>query len=150
MVKLKICKYAYLRNFQFAHFQKLKIDFEGRFEMKMPLFLFNFLVKMKWMDRQSITEIGREVFYEMDRQTKCQKMEIPLKWIRFFTSTRMCYYIWSVSVAFPYFLHLSVYPFQRHVLFPFLSHLVCPSISEALPLFRYYWERENDSTRLIQ
>ena len=46
----------------------------------------------------------------------------------------MCYYIGSISVTFPCFLHFSVYPFQRHVLFPFPWHLVCPSISQALPL----------------
>ena len=83
---------------------------------------------MKWIDRQI-----------------AQKREMPMKLIKFykifFTCTRICYYIWSISVAFPCFLHFSVYPFQRHVLFPFLWHLVCPSVSQALPLIdlSYYW-----------
>ena len=33
-----------------------------------------------------------------------------------------------------FFFNFSVYPFQRHVLFLFLWHLVCPSVSQALPL----------------
>ena len=49
-------------------------------------------VSMKWMDRLSVTEMDA---HEMDRQTECQKMEMPLKWIKFykifFTGTRMCY-----------------------------------------------------------
>ena len=49
----------------------------------------------------------------------------------------MCYYIWSISVAFPCFFHFSVNPLQRHVLFPFLWHLVSQSISQALPLVSF-------------
>ena len=29
---------------------------------------------MKWMDRLSVTEMDRGGVYEMDRQTKCQKI----------------------------------------------------------------------------
>ena len=36
---------------------------------------------MKWMDRQSFTEMDRGGVYEMDRKKKCQKMEMPLKQI---------------------------------------------------------------------
>ena len=50
---------------------------------------------MKWIDQPSVTELDREGVYEMERQTKCQKMEIPLKWKTFskifWTGTRMCY-----------------------------------------------------------
>ena len=35
-------------------------------------------VSMKWMERQSFTEMEIGVF-EMGRQKKCQKMEMPLK-----------------------------------------------------------------------
>ena len=38
---------------------------------------------MKWLDRPSATEMDKGRAYEMDRQTKCQKMEMPLKWIKF-------------------------------------------------------------------
>ena len=38
---------------------------------------------MKCMDGSSDTEMDREGLYEMNRKTKCQKMELPLKWIRF-------------------------------------------------------------------
>ena len=52
---------------------------------------------MKWMDRPTVTEIDRGVVYEINRQTKCQKMEMSLKWIKlykiFLTDTKMCYYI---------------------------------------------------------
>ena len=64
-------------------------------------------VNMKWMDRPSVTEMDIGGVYEMDRQTKCLKMEMPLKWIIFykicFTCTRMCYYSWYTSVALPCF-----------------------------------------------
>ena len=40
---------------------------------------------------------------------KVQKMKMPLKWITFnkifWTGTRMCYYILSISVAVPFFWH---------------------------------------------
>ena len=39
-------------------------------------------VSMKWMKRQSFTEMKIGGVYEMGRQKKCQKMEIPLKWIK--------------------------------------------------------------------
>ena len=49
---------------------------------------------MKWIDRPSVTEMDRGGIYEMDRQTKCHKNEMPLKWIKFnkicWTGTRMC------------------------------------------------------------
>ena len=46
------------------------------------------------MDGQtSGTEMDREGVYEMDRRTKCQKLEMPLKWIKKITGTLMCYYI---------------------------------------------------------
>ena len=101
----------------------------------------------------------------MDGQTKCHRngkrrwvqnektdkvpkqIEMPLKWTQFnklfFTGTTMCYYIWSISVAFPYFLHFYVHPFHRHLLFPFLWHLVCPSISYRLPLYPKSLELES-------
>ena len=42
-------------------------------------------VSMKWMDRPSVTEINRGSVYEIDRQTKCQKMEMLLKRLKLFT-----------------------------------------------------------------
>ena len=36
-------------------------------------------VAIKWMDRPSVTEMDRGGVYEMDRQTKCKKIEMPLK-----------------------------------------------------------------------
>ena len=79
---------------------------------------------MKLTDRPSVTEMDREGVYEMDRQTKMQKMEMPLKLIKmnksFWIGTRMCYYILSMSVAFQFFGTFSVYPFHRHLLFPFM------------------------------
>ena len=76
------------------------------------------------MDRTSVTEMDKGGVYEMDRQTKCQKMEMPLKWITFnkifLTDNRMCYYILSVSVAFLFLGKFSVHPFYRHLLFPYL------------------------------
>ena len=81
-------------------------------------------VSMIWMDRQSVTEMDRGGVYEMDRQTKCQKNG----------NARSCYYILSISVAFPCFctftfIHFidtssfhfcdtwSVHPFHRHFLY---------------------------------
>ena len=81
------------------------------------------------MDRPCVTEMDRGGVYEMDRQTKWQKMEIPVKWIKFnkicWTGTRMCYYILSISLALPFFgtssFHFcdtwSVHPFHRHFLY---------------------------------
>ena len=37
---------------------------------------------MKWIDRPRVTEMDRGD-YEMERRTKCQKMEMPLKWKTF-------------------------------------------------------------------
>ena len=34
---------------------------------------------MKWIDRPSVTEMDKGGVYEMERQTKCQQMEMPLK-----------------------------------------------------------------------
>ena len=36
----KLCKYAYLHDFQIDHFSKSKIDSESRFEMRMTIFVF--------------------------------------------------------------------------------------------------------------
>ena len=36
------------------------------------------------MDRPSVREMERSGFYEIDRQTKCQKMKMQLKWIKFY------------------------------------------------------------------
>ena len=36
-------------------------------------------VSMKWMDGASVTEMDKGGVYEMNRQTKCQEMEMPLK-----------------------------------------------------------------------
>ena len=88
-------------------------------------------VFMKQKERPSVTEINRVYrVYEMVRQTKCQKMEVPLKWINFnkifWTGTRMCYYTLSISVAFPWFGTFSIHPF--------LWHLVGKSIPWTLPL----------------
>ena len=75
--------------------------------------------EIDWQTSPSIIEMDRGGIYKIDRHTKCQKMEMPLKWITFlkifFTGTRMCYYIWSISVAFSCFLQFSIHPFQRHV-----------------------------------
>ena len=143
----KLRNYAHLHNFQFDHCSKSKIDSKSRFEMRMFIFLFKKIFgesfdKYEMDDRPSVTETDRGGVYEMDRQTNRQKngnateilYKFYINFIRFFTGTRMCYYIGSISVTFPCFLHFSVYPFQRHVLFPFLLHLVCPSVSQALPL----------------
>ena len=43
---------------------------------------------MKWMDRPSVTEMERGGVHEMDRQKKCQKMEMSLKWIKFMKSRK--------------------------------------------------------------
>ena len=69
---------------------------------------------MKWMYRPSVTEMDRGGVYEMDRPTKCQKMEMRIKWIDFnkicWTGTRMFYCIISISVTFPFFaLFLSIH-----------------------------------------
>ena len=67
-----------------------------------------------------------------------KKMKMPLKWFTFYKiflqvlefviTFDLCYW------HFHFFLHFSVHPFQRHVLFPFLWHLVGPSISQEIPL----------------
>ena len=54
------------------------------------------------------TETDRGGVYEKDEQTNRKKLEISLKLIKFifflnFIGTRMCYYIWSISVAFSCF-----------------------------------------------
>ena len=59
---------------------------------------------MKWMDSLSVTEINRGGVYEMDRQTKCQKMEMPLKCIKF---NDFC---WTDTIMFNY-----IYQFQFHL-----------------------------------
>ena len=50
---------------------------------------------MKWIDRPSVTEMDLGGVYEMERQTKCQKMEMLLKWMTFskifWTGIIMCY-----------------------------------------------------------
>ena len=75
------------------------------------------------MDRPSVTEMDRGSVYKMDRHTNCQKKngnatEIDKNvsdcFLRlFFAGTIMCYFISSISVAFPCFLHFLVHPFQR-------------------------------------
>ena len=40
-------------------------------------------VPVKWMDRPSATEMERVRASEMDRQTKCHKMKMPLRLIKF-------------------------------------------------------------------
>ena len=60
------------------------------------------------VERPSVTETDRGGVYEMDRQTNRQKKgKCHWYWsnyIRFFfTGTRVCYYIWSISVAYPCF-----------------------------------------------
>ena len=59
---------------------------------------------MKWMGRLSVTEIDRGGVYVMDRWTKCQKMDLPLKQVQFikiyWTGTRMCYSTLSISLSF--------------------------------------------------
>ena len=39
-------------------------------------------VSMKWIDRQSVTEMEGGGDYEMHRRKKCQKIEMLLKWIK--------------------------------------------------------------------
>ena len=79
---------------------------------------------MKWMDIPSVTEMDRGGVYEMDRQKKRQKNETPLKWIKFYktiwTDNKMCFYILFISVAFQFFGTFSVFPFHKHLHFPFL------------------------------
>ena len=74
----------------------------------------------------------------MDKQTNHKKREMPLKLIKFYKVLEVLECVitfdlfqWHFHV---FFLHFSVYLLQRHVLFPFLWHLVCPSVSKALPL----------------
>ena len=94
---------------------------------------------MKLMDRPTVTEMDRGGVYEMDRQTDLpKKKDIPQKLIKLYQI--FLYRYQNVLLHLIYFsgiscfLHFSVYPFQRHILFPFLWRLVCPSISQALPL----------------
>ena len=133
-----------VRGRAFKWMEKCKKNMIPKADLKWecPYFYHNFFcwrvsVNMKWMDRPSVTEMDIGGVYEMDRQKKCLKMEMPLKWIIFykicFTCTRMCYYSWYTSVAFPCFctfpsihfrgtssFHICgtwyVYPFQRHFL----------------------------------
>ena len=39
-------------------------------------------VSVKCMDRPSVTVMDKGGVYEMDRQKKCQKIEMPLTWIK--------------------------------------------------------------------
>ena len=69
---------AYLRNFQFDHFPKLKIDSESRFEMRMSIFLFLIFILMSFGqyemdDRPTVPERDKGGVYEMDRYTNRQK-----------------------------------------------------------------------------
>ena len=68
---------------------------------------------MKWMDGPSFTEMDREGVYEMEGRTKCQKNGYATKMENnhktFWIGSRICYYILSISVAFPFFCTLSVY-----------------------------------------
>ena len=96
---------------------------------------------MKWIDGPSVTEMDRGGGYEMGRQTNCQKNRNATKidTILYDFVLQVLEFVISFDIFqwhFHVFLHFFVYPFQRHVLFPFLWHLVCPSISQALPLTR--------------
>ena len=84
---------------------------------------------MKWIDGQS-----------------AKKMEIPLKWIIFFKIFFGQELEWVITFGtfqwhFHFFGTLSVYPFHRHLLYPFLWHLVCPSISYWPKLFKKFFNR---------
>ena len=54
-------------------------------------------LSMKWVDRPRVTEMDRGGYYEMERRTKCHKIEMPLKWKTFSkifgTATIVCYKI---------------------------------------------------------
>ena len=67
---------------------------------------------MKRMDRPSAIEMDRGGVYEMDRQTKCQKMQMPLIWIKLKKIKKIIIgQVLECVIAF--------YPFQWH--FPFLA-----------------------------
>ena len=134
---------ANLRKFSVTTSRSQKLILKADLKWECPYFYSKFfclrvLVNMKLItDQVSQKRIEEVSIKSIDRQI-AKKKELPLKLIKFywicFTGNRICYYFWYISVAFPYFLHFSVHPFQRHVLFPFLWHLVCPSVSQALPL----------------
>ena len=109
------------------------------------IFLWRVSVNMKWMTDQVSQKRIEEVSMKwIDRQI-AKKREIPLKLIIFykifFSGTTMCYYIWSISVAFPCFFCTflsicfrgtpsfrfcgtwSVHPFHRHYLYWPSSHI---------------------------
>ena len=69
-----------LRNFQFDHFPKSKIDSKSRFKMSFGQYEMD--------DRPSVTEINRGGVNEMDRQTNRKKKRemalILIKFKRFF------------------------------------------------------------------
>ena len=65
---------------------------------------------MKWMDRPSVTEMDKGGVSEMDGLTKCQKIEMPLKWNFFYKIFGQV-----LECVIPF------YPFQCH--FQFFCHL---------------------------
>ena len=74
---------------------------------------------MKLIDIQSVTEVERGGVYEMNRQKKCQNMEMPLKWINLPTQ-KIIIKLYPFQLHFHFFFTLSAYPFHRHLLYPFL------------------------------
>ena len=72
MVKLKIRKYAYLHIFSLTTSQSQKNDFEGRFEMRMSIFLFKNLF---WSVSVSILKSQK-----MDFQGLWTLSFLPSKW----------------------------------------------------------------------
>ena len=75
-----------------------KMILKADWKCECPYFYSKFFLKsfgQYEMDGQtSVIEMDRGTVYEMDKHTKCQNMEIPLKSINFFkdffTGTRMC------------------------------------------------------------
>ena len=119
----------------------------------------------KMDDRPSVTVTDRRGIYEMNWQTNHQKWKCHCNWstfIRFFfTGTRMCYYTWSILVAFPCFctfpsirfrgtssfcfcVTLSVHPFHRHFLYNWICQLKKKEIStDCLSLFLNHFLQAN-------
>ena len=80
---------------------------------------------MKWIYRPSVTEMDSGGVYEMERQTKCKKLEMPLKWMTSskicWTGTRMSYQILNNFSGCSFFFGtLSVYLFHRYHIYPYL------------------------------
>ena len=75
---------------------------------------------MEWMDIPSVTEMDRGGVYEMDRQTKCQKIEMPLKLLKI-----LLHILVPVQKILENFIHISG--------ISIFWHLVCLSISKTPP-----------------